>query len=225
MMQRLEFISTLSLFQGLRYEELEALAQSAREETYQPGQFLVKDEDEAGYLFLIREGRVKLTKTSTGGKEQTIYFYNPGDLLGLFTLFTGTAFPADAVALEKTQTLVFNKKNLEKAALQAPSLLSNLFFALAMRMNECLRTVESLSLKELPQRLAAFLTLMSAEGGTAPRIELPYSHRELAKVLGTSPESLSRAISRMSRAGVLRVDGRTIEILKPEVLGELADGC
>jgi len=120
--------------------------------------------------------------------------------------------------------LAFNKKSLEKAALQAPSLLSNLFLALAMRMNECLRTVESLSLKELPQRLAAFLTLTSAEGGMARRIELPYSHRELAKVLGASPESLSRTISRMARSGVLRVEGRSIEILKPEVLVDLSDG-
>ncbi len=222
-MQRLEFISTLSLFQGLRYEELEALAQSALEKTYDQGQYLVKDTDEAGFLFLIREGRVKLSKTSATGKEQTLYFYHSGDILGLFTLFTGTDFPADAVAMEKTRALLFSKKNLEKAALQAPSLLSNLFFALAMRMNECLRTVESLSLKELPQRLATFLTMTMAAEGAARRFELPYSHRELAKVLGTTAESLSRTISRMARDGILRVEGRTIEILKPALLGDLAD--
>jgi len=80
-MDRVEFISSVALFQGLSDQELTALSRTAVEKRYTSGQYLTKEFEEAGVIFLLREGRVKLTKSSYNGKEQTIQFYKPGEIM------------------------------------------------------------------------------------------------------------------------------------------------
>jgi CRP/FNR family transcriptional regulator len=86
--------------------------------------------------------------------------------------------------------------------------------------------IESLSLMEIPQRLASFLLhALTREGDREMnRLELTITQRELAKILGATPEALSRAIRKMSNAGILIMDGRSIRILDRNALEELAEG-
>jgi len=222
-MDRIEFISTVALFQGLSDREIEALNRAAVEKKYSTGQYITKEMEESGALFLLRKGRVKLTKSSYNGKEQTIQMYKPGEMIGLFTLFTGVPFPANAVALEESVVLMFPRKNLENTAEAAPSLLINLFFALAMRMNECIRTVEFLALKEIPQRLASYILVASDCDGETEEIKLPVSQRELSRVLGTTPETLSRVFARFVKADILQLKGRAIHILDRSKLEDISE--
>lgn len=222
-MSRADFLSSLALFQGLSDREVSVLGRNSSEKTYSAGEFIVRETDRAEALFLLREGAVKLTKTSWNGREQTIQFYRPGEMIGLFTLFSGIPFPASAVALEKSTLVVFSRKELEKAAMHEPSLMVNLFFALAMRMNGCIKTVEFLSLKEIPQRLAAFFRAFLDREGKNSFFTLPFSQKELSRVLGTTPETLCRAIGKMTREKIISVKGRKIEVLDISRLEELSE--
>ncbi len=224
-MQRIDFLSTIPLFQGLSDLELEAMNQSAIERRYSPGKCLVNDSESVEKLFLVWEGRVKLTKSSYSGREQTLQVYGPGDLVGLFSLFTGASFPAAAIALEDCRILIFPRKRFERTAQRLPSLLVNLFYALAASQAECIRTVETLALKETPQRLAAFLLLESQKAGSTGELTLAYSHRELSKILGTTPETLSRVLSRFTQDGLVAQEGRLIRILDRRALRCIDDDC
>lgn len=220
-MQRISFLSTVPLFQGLSDQELEAMNQSACEKKLSPGQCLVHDAESADNIFLVWEGRIKLTKLSYTGKEQTIQLYGPGDLIGLFTLFTGSTFPAAAIALDSCRVLVFSRIRLERAAQHIPSLLVNLFYALANRQSECIRMVENMTLKETPQRLAAFLLYESQKNGNGSELTLDFSHKELSKILGTTPETLSRVLTRFTHSALIAQNGRSIQILDRKALENL----
>jgi CRP-like cAMP-binding protein len=104
--------------------------------------------------------------------------------------------------------------------MKEPRLLVNIIRILSNRLRESMGLIESLSLKEIPQRLASFL-IHALKGGDGKegmnQLELTVTQRELAKILGATPEALSRALRKMSNAGVLAVDGR-------KALGELAEG-
>ncbi len=223
-MLRIDFLSTIPLFKGLSDRELEALSQSAVERRYLPGQYLINDTESSERLFLIWEGRVKLTKSSFSGKEQTLQIYGPGDLVGLFSLFTGSSFPAAAIALCACKALIFPRILLERSAEKIPSLMVNLFYALAARQSECIRTVGTLALKETPQRLAAFLLLELNKSSQKEEVLLDYSHRELAKIIGTRPETLSRVLSSFIHDGIIEQNGRSINVLKREFLENIEEG-
>ena len=84
---------------------------------------------------------------------------------------------------------------------------------LSLRLRRFTSQIESLSLKEVPARLAGYLMYLSEEQGNTDVIELEISKGQLASLLGTIPETLSRIFAKMSEEGLIAVDGRTIRIM------------
>ena len=207
-MQRIEFLSKTAMFSGLSDSQLTLIAGLIREKEYREGQFIVRDKGIVDSLCLLSKGSVKLTKYSPNGKEQIEHIYSPGEMMGLCTLFTENLFPANAIALEKSQVYLLSKKKLEAIAYKEQSLLLNLVFALSARLAESMGMVESLSLQKVPQRLASFLTYSLSLTEDSDTIELSFSHQELSKMLGATPETLCRAFHHLKKNSVISMEGR-----------------
>ena len=225
-MDVLKRMQTLALFQGVPAEKLKALAERALYRTYKAGEMFIGETDPAHAFYVIITGQVKLYKSSPEGREQTLNLLGPGDPFGMCTAFAIESFPANAMALEESGILLIPGPVMEAIAMKEPRLLVNIIQILSDRLRESMTLIESLSLKEIPQRLASFLIhALTREGGQGMnQLELTVTQRELAKILGATPEALSRGIRKMSNAGVLAVDGRSIRILDRKALGELAEG-
>ncbi len=225
-MDILKQMQQLDLFQGVPAEKLRTLAERSRYRTYKAGEMFIGETDPAHAFYVIVTGQVKLYKSSPEGKEQTLYLLRPGDPFGMCTAFAIDSFPANAMALEESGVLMIPGPIMETVATSEPRLLMNIIQILSDRLKESMTLIESLSLKEIPQRLASFLLhALTREGDRkVNRLELTITQRELAKILGATPEALSRAVRKMSNAGILAMDGRSIRILDREALEELAEG-
>jgi CRP-like cAMP-binding protein len=225
-MDILKQMQTLDLFQGVPTEKLRTLAERSRYRTYKAGEMFIGETDPAHAFYVIVTGQVKLYKSSPEGKEQTLYLLRPGDPFGMCTAFAIDSFPANAMALEESGILMIPGPVMETVATSEPRLLMNIIQILSDRLKESMTLIESLSLKEIPQRLASFLLhALTREGDREMnRLELTITQRELAKILGSTPEALSRAVRKMSNAGILAMDGRSIRILDRKALEELAEG-
>jgi CRP-like cAMP-binding protein len=225
-MDLLKQIQRLKLFEGVPAEKLQALAEHVRYRTYRAGEMFIGETDAVHAFYVVISGQIKLYKSSPEGKEQTLYLLRTGDPFGMCTAFAIDTFPANAMALEESGILLIPGQAMEAIAMKEPRLLVNIIQILADRLKESMTLIESLSLKEIPQRLASFLlhdlTMHGAE--EMNRLELTITQRELAKILGATPEALSRAIRKMSNAGIMVIDGRSIRILDRESLEELAEG-
>ncbi len=101
-----------------------------------------------------------------------------------------------------------------------PSLALSMLAMLSLRLRRFAAQVESLSLKEVPGRLAAHLIYLTEEQNRTDQVMLDIPKGQLASLLGTSPETLSRIFSKMSDEGLIRVDGKRIELLDYEELLE-----
>ena len=225
-MDLLKRMQTLSLFQGIPAEKLKALAERASYRTFKAGDMFIGETDSAHAFYVIITGQVKLYKSSPEGREQTLNLLGPGDSFGMCTAFAIETFPANAMALEESGILLIPGAVMEAIAMKEPRLLVNIIQVLSTRLRESMTMIESLSLKEIPQRLASFLIHALKQQGDQQKnqLELTVTQRELAKILGATPEALSRGIRKMSNAGLLALDGRSIRILDREALGELAEG-
>ena len=225
-MDILRQMQKLDLFQGVPAEKLKTLAERSRYRTYRAGEMFIGETDPAHAFYVIVTGQVKLYKSSPEGKEQTLYLLRPGDPFGMCTAFAIDSFPANAMALEESGILMIPGPVMETVATSEPRLLLNIIQILSDRLKESMTLIESLSLKEIPQRLASFLLHALTRNGDSEinRLELTITQRELAKILGATPEALSRAVRKMSNAGILAMDGRTIRILDRKALEELAEG-
>jgi CRP/FNR family transcriptional regulator len=219
-------IQDIALFQGLSHEVLEALSRRVLIGTYQPGEMIIAETDLVKAFFVVVSGQVKLSKTSMEGKEQTLYLLGPGEPFGLCTAFATHDFPAETVALKKSDILTIPGSAVEEIVMKEPALLLNILRVLSRRLKESMTLIESLALKEIPQRFASFLILTQVRENKekGERIELPISHRELSKILGSTPEALSRALRKMQNDRVLEVQGKMITILDRKALEDLAEG-
>ena len=93
---------------------------------------------------------------------------------------------------------------------------------LSVRLREFTIQIENLSLKEVPGRLASYLIYLVDEQKTKDYISLPISKGQLAGLLGTIPETLSRIFTKMSTQELIKVSGREIKLLDRPGLDDLA---
>jgi CRP/FNR family transcriptional regulator len=112
-----------------------------------------------------------------------------------------------------TRVLFLPRRGFVEIVTQCPSIALNMLAMLSMRLRRFTSQIESLSLKEVPARLASYLLYLAEEQGTDDRVELEISKGQLASLLGTIPETLSRIFAKMSEEGLIDVQGRTIHLL------------
>jgi CRP/FNR family transcriptional regulator len=218
-------LKTFDLFQGVSPENLRLLAAQALYRKYPAQEIIIGEADPIKSFYVVLTGRLKLYKSSPEGKEQTIQLLGPGDPFGLCTAFATDAFPASAMTLEESSVILIPGALMESTALKEPKLLLNIIQILSRRLKDSMTLIESLALKEIPGRLASFLLHSLAQShGETDRLELAITQRELAKILGATPEALSRALRKLADDGILRASGRTLRILDRGALGDLAEG-
>ena len=213
------------LFGGLSREELNRIAGIAQQKNYERGQAIFWDGDPGTGFYMVADGKVKIYKTSADGKEQILHIYGPGHPFGEVPVFSGNRFPANAQTLEKSRLLFFPRKDFIQLISRHPSLAMNMLAVLSMRLRQFTVQVENLSLKEVPARLASYLIYLSNEQAAAAVVDLPISKGQLASLLGTIPETLSRIFNKMSQQQLISVEGGRIGLLNPEALEDLAAGA
>jgi len=226
-MNDIKELQNIALFQGVSLENLKRLRSQAVYKTFKSGESVIGEDDPIREFYVVLAGRLKLYKSSSEGKEQTLSLLGPGDPFGLCTAFATDSFPANAIAIEDSSVLTVPGMVIESISLKEPVLLLNIIRILSERLKESMILIESLSLKEIPARLASFLfhDLAKNPQEKPNRLELHITQRELAKILGATPETLSRALRKMVNDGILTVEeGRIITILDYDALVELAEG-
>ena len=221
-----DLLKTLSLFEGVPENRLDRLAARALDRRFRAGEMIAGADQEPAGFHVVAEGRVKMYKSSAEGREQTLYVFGPGEPFCLCSALRGRRLPGTASALEPSRVLTFSQETFRDMARTEPTLMLNILEILSGRLKQAMELVESLSLKDLPQRIADFLlnTETQRPGPEGVTIAtLPMSHRELAKVAGATPEALSRAFRRMAEAGLVRVEGREVAILNTDGLRDCAE--
>jgi len=211
------------LFGGLSEEYIAEIEKIAVDKNYNKGDVIFYDGDEGEGFYLVVAGSVSVYKLSPEGKEQILHIVKEGDTIGAVPVFSGKSFPANARAISKSHLLFFDRKKFIQLIANKPSLTMNILALLSARLREFTIQVENLSLKEIPGRLAAYLLYLSQEQGNKDLIKLNISKVQLANLLGTRPESLSRALGNMKSKKLLEERGANIRLINRGLLEELAE--
>ena len=221
-MDILKNIAATPLFEGLPKAQCEALAQIAIPRQCKKGQLIFSDGDPGTGFYTIVSGRVKIYKLSPEGKEQIFHFFYQGDVFGEVAVFTGIGYPANAETQEKSELLFFPRDAFVELIKRDPSLALNMLATLSWRLHKFAGLIEDLSLKEVPTRLAAHLLYLSDIQAGARDLELEITKGQLAALLGTIPETLSRIMNKMTRQGMIQVGKNSIRISNRAGLEEIA---
>ena len=218
----LKMLNQSQLFGGLDASGLRCIREIATEQVFSRGGMVFSDGEPGRGFYLVAGGRVKVYKMSAEGKEQILHVVGPGESIGAVAVFSGKSYPANAQAILESRLLLFPRSRFASLLASNPELTMNLLALFARRLREFTLQIESLSLKEIPGRLASYLLDQSEKQKTPDAVCLEVSRSQLADFLGAAPESLSRAFASLTRWGLIEARGEQIRFLDPCGLQDLA---
>jgi CRP/FNR family transcriptional regulator len=205
-----------ALLSGLTAAELNLLAARTVRKSFQSGKLLFSEGEPCHGLHIIARGKVRIFKSSPGGREQVLAVNNPGECVAELPVFDGGTYPASAVAIEDAQIAFISRRDFQAYCMEHPEVALKVLAVVGARLRRLVGIIEELSFTTIRQRLiSALLRLAESEGRHTERgieFQLPASHQELANQLGTVRELISRNLMRLQAEGLLDVDARQIVV-------------
>ena len=217
---KIQILRGSSIFSGLNDDELAELANLAIERSIMSSEFIFWEGDVPEWFYIVAEGRVKVLKYSSLGKEFIIAFFDPGEILGEVAVFEGKPYPASAQAVAETKVLGIRREAFLSFLAQRPQVALRIISVLGGRLRESQSRLKDLAAERVEQRLARTLLMLSSKFGST----LPFTRQEVADMTGTTTETTIRFMSRLKDGGIISsVRGKVI-ILDEEKLRLLSEG-
>jgi CRP/FNR family transcriptional regulator, dissimilatory nitrate respiration regulator len=223
-----ESLKHVMLFTGLDEAALKAIAKLATEKKVPAGHVVFRDGEPADGFYVVLDGRVKVFKLAPDGRQQILHVFGAGQAFAEAAMFAGETFPAFAEALAESRLAFFPRDRFLRGLGENPALAAGLIASLARLCRQLTTLVEQIALNDVAGRLARYLTdLARRKGidlkkGAEVRLDIPKG--ELARHLGTAPETLSRALTRLAAAGLIDVDARVVTFRNVAALEAMAGG-
>jgi CRP/FNR family transcriptional regulator, nitrogen fixation regulation protein len=173
---------------------------SLNEFTYEKEAEIYGEKEPAEYVYQVKTGAVRSYKLLTDGRRQIGAFHLVGDIFGLEN---GSVHRFTAEAVVKTTVHLIKRQSLEAVAESDTVVTRNLLSMTTSNLEHAENHMLLLGRKTSLERVAAFLVEMDARLTGAGIMALPMSRRDIADYLGLTLETVSRALSRLQRAGVL----------------------
>lgn len=196
------------------------------ERTYAKDEIILQQDEPGDALFLILEGRVKVVLYGEDGKEVILSTLKDGDFFGEMALLDGGPRSASVVALESSRLVRLRRRSFMDFLREHPDMALRLLEELSHRLRTADGKIGSLALMDVYGRVArALRDLAASEGKQAGRnvvIERRPTQQDLAAMVGTSRETVSRVLSDFARSGFLTLDGKRL-ILHDQFNEELRD--
>lgn len=216
------------LFRDLNEDVLHVLAGRTTEKILNRNEILFLAGDEAAGLFVIATGAIRAFRTGADGREQIIHIERAVSTIAEVPVFDDGKYPSTTAAEEDATTVYFlGKKEVRSVCLKHPEVALAATRLLAARLRHCAELVESLSLREVGQRLACLL-LTEAETKGDPNgdgicIKQKLTHKQLAARIGTVREVITRVFYRLQSQGLIVIEGKQIFIPDLSALNAYAD--
>ena len=203
------------LFQAFGPDDMARVVAAAGRQRLQRGEVVFAEGDLADRMFVVRFGRVAISKRQADGKESIVALMEAGDLFGEMGLFDGDLHSSWARVLEPTELVVVPYDPLHEVLEERPALLWPVLAMLARRMRATDAALADSLFLDVTGRTAK--RLLELAGGQ-DEFALPITQEELAGMVGASRERVNKALAQFVRLGWLAFHERRYRILKPDEL-------
>ncbi len=213
-----------SIFSHCALEELESLSSNKSCTLYKRGQAIFQEGNKPFGIFCLTEGKVKITKIGSEGKEQIIRFAKPGDTMGYRALLSDTRYSASAIALEESKACFIASNDFNQLIAQNYLIAKDMMRMLSNALADAEVSIAHLATKPVRERIAeALLLLKKVYGETGEKeFSISLTREDLSSLVGTAKETAIRFLSELKEEGVISTHGSMITILDPAKLAKIS---
>jgi CRP-like cAMP-binding protein len=199
---------------------LESLSSNKSCTIYKRGQAIFQEGNKPFGIYCLTEGKVKITKIGSEGKEQIIRFAKPGDTMGYRALLSDTRYSASAIALEECKACFISSNDFNQLIAQNYLIAKDMMRMLSNALADAEVSIAHLATKPVRERIAeALLLLKKVYGETGEtQFSISLTREDLSSLVGTAKETAIRFLSELKEEGVISTHGSMITILDPAKL-------
>ena len=221
-----EFLGKVPIFENLSPAQLQPLGEKLRTRKYQRGEVVFHQDDPGDHMHIIVQGRVRISIDSDDGLEKDVALLNPGECFGEMALLDGSNRSANATAVDDIETLILLREDFIEFLGQYPQVAAQTTALLTNRLRNANQMMGDLAFLDVPTRVAKQLLELAenqldgeeAEG----EIQIPIGQDELARLVGSIRETVSRALTSYRSMGLLTTSRRHITITDLDALERMA---
>ncbi|MGL5817823.1 MAG: Crp/Fnr family transcriptional regulator [Phycicoccus sp.] len=210
------------LFAPLDAQAAETLIASMSPARLERGDILFHEGDQGDRLYVIGEGKIKLGRSSSDGRENLLAILGPGEMFGELSLFDPGPRTATATAVAEAQVVSMGQDQLRAFLGAHPDVALTLLAALARRLRRTNEVLADLVFTDVPGRVAKALLDLASRFGRPVEEGLMVAHdltqEELAQLVGASRETVNKALADFAGRGWLRLEARAVLLLDVERL-------
>jgi CRP/FNR family transcriptional regulator len=218
---KVDFLREIEIFRDLSNDDLTSLERSTKMTTVRKGRVIYRQGDTAEGLFLLKQGRVRLSWYGHYGKKLELAVLEPGTFFGDMPLLGERMRLADAEAIEDSTLCVMSQLDIERLVLAKPYVALRMLEVLGRRLAATEQRLEDMTYRGVPERLASvLLRLASDRGGVIEGV----THQDLGDMVGAYRETVTAVLDKLQAAGYIELGRRRIQIVNEPGLRSLLDG-
>jgi CRP/FNR family transcriptional regulator len=219
-MQTIQVLKNTPIFSGLDDSELAALADVALERSFEVDEFVFWEDSAPEWFYVLAEGRIKVIKHSTSGKDLIVAFFNPGEIFGEVAVFENKAYPASAQVVERVRLIGFNRDDFLRFLSAHMQVALKIINILSGRLRVAQGRIRDLAGERVQQRLARTLIMLASKLGKI----LPFTREEIADMAGMTTETVIRQMSNLKDRKIVTSNRGQITIIDKQKLELLSEG-
>jgi CRP/FNR family cyclic AMP-dependent transcriptional regulator len=210
-------LKTIPLFSELSDQELREIQRVAVRQTFKKDNMILIEEEVGSTMFIILDGRVKISRLSDEGREVILSILSEGDFFGEMSILDGQTRSANVVTLSDSEILIIRREDFLQMLHDYPQIAINLLKELAHRLRRSDSQIKSLSLQNATGKVASTLLRIADDSGKIRKGQVEIAklppQQDLANMAGTSRETISRVIKSLCKSGYLRKEGSRLIIV------------
>ena len=223
--KKLWYLKKINVFSGLSWGEMRELKRITRMVSYRKNDLIYLPGDPSNIVFLLKKGRVKISRLSEEGREATLAILEPGEIFGELEALQEVPRESMVQALEPVMVCEIKREDFDRYLHQYPEVGGKVLKWFGGRLRQIETRVSDLVFKSASARLAHLLLDLSHSMGTQEkgciRLQTRLTHQNLANLIGTSRETVSSLISQFVNHGLIAQANRYILILDEERLAKV----
>jgi CRP-like cAMP-binding protein len=223
----LQDLYKVPLFEGVSQDDLRRLVQAAHNKNLAAGEFYYLQDDPAERMYLLLQGRVKLSQVGLDGQQALIRVITSVSLFALVAMTTASSYPVTAQAAEDSQAIYWTRRELMDFVVRVPQLALNAMRIMAEQLQEIQERFRQATTEPVDRRLAHTLMRLAAQSGKKVEqgilIDLALTRQDLAEMSGTTLYTASRMLSQWEDQELVIAGRKRVVIRNPHGLARIVE--
>lgn len=225
-------VRQVPVFRSLSDEELGMIETITETHNYKKGSQVCREGEPSEALFVVKSGLIKLTQNSKEGKQHIVRFLFPGDYFGQFALLHNKNNDVTAEVIESGEVCRMHRKYFIPLLEQNAGLAFSFLMSVSEQLHQAEEAAGALHMFEVEKRLSRLLVYLYTRNlaesavtvqALAQSVDLPSAQKEVAAMIGTTAETLSRKLNKLEALKIIAMHKRTVNIIELEALIQIAE--